>query len=597
MNKELHLIVLWQNSRHKEKEILEDIQKNLKIVECIEIEWTPDKVAKNFSRFYGQKLPSRSFKEKECGRGKFLLITLFDENPKYEFVETSRGFEKVNTNMFYLKDKYRSWTGGGSKIHGTNNPAETNHDITLLLGKNYEDYLSQAPKSWDGNYRQLKKDVTGSDGWKDLEEFFYTLNATINYCVLRNYEILPEQFRSDLHGDIDVLTDNYNDLVYLTNASPVYKQPYRVHHKVKIGGKDVLFDFRFVGDNYYCYDFEENILKNRILNDKNIYTPNKENAFYSLIYHCIVHKKVIAADYYEKAKKLYDALDLDKKELDKYEFPFDYYYGLLNDFIKRNSYFYIKPNDHSVFYNKKHLSVEKIIKWLETSYNIKDIRPYMIGTSLSEYLFFTGTLDGNKLFIKWGGLGRAVQTEYKGAKKLYSQNNENFAKPYLYNCNNGKNFVALEYIEGTMLNKIMQNDNLSEEQIDSYTEQLEKIALEFEKAEYIHRDIRPANIMVTDDGTLKLIDMQFCVNLKPFKVTRDLIKYWSTIANLGEKYSVGMYCWDDMYSINKVINELGRHSKKVKSLIGKYRLNLSFLKIPYFIIKAPRFIYKKFLKK
>ena len=103
MNKELHLLVLWQNSRHKEKEILEDIQNNLKISECIEIEWTPSKVADNFSRFYGVKLPNRSYKEKECGRGKFLLLTLFDENPNYEFVETSRGFEKVNTNMFYLK--------------------------------------------------------------------------------------------------------------------------------------------------------------------------------------------------------------------------------------------------------------------------------------------------------------------------------------------------------------------------------------------------------------------------------------------------------------------------------------------------------------
>ena len=55
MEKELHLIVLWANARYKEKEILEDISKNLEIVECIDISWTADKVANNFTRFYGVK--------------------------------------------------------------------------------------------------------------------------------------------------------------------------------------------------------------------------------------------------------------------------------------------------------------------------------------------------------------------------------------------------------------------------------------------------------------------------------------------------------------------------------------------------------------
>ena len=598
MNKELHLLVLWENSRHKEKEILEDLQKNLKIVECIEVEWTPNKAAENFSRFYGVKLPSRSFKEKECGRGKFLLITLLDENPNYEFVETSRGFEKVNTNMFYLKDKYRSWTGGGSKIHATNSPTETNHDITLLIGENYEDYLKHAPETWNGRYRSLKRDITGSDGWKNLEELFYTLNATINYCVLRNYEILPEQFKSDLHGDIDILTDNYSDLVSLVNAVPIFKQPYRVHHKTKIGSEDVYFDFRFLGDNYYCYEFEKSILYDRKLNEKGIYVPNDENAFYSLIYHCIVHKKKIASDYHEKVRKIYDRLNYNVSELNNYKFPFDYYYKLLNEFMKKNNYYFIKPIDFSVFYNKKHLSIGKIINWLETTYDIKNIQPYMLGHSPSaNFLYFTGTFENNKLFIKWGGLGRAVQTEFKGAKKLYSENSFHYAKPYLYNCNNNKKFIASEFVEGSMLSKLMENGELTKAQIESYAKQLEEIACDFEKTGYIHRDIRPDNIIVTDDGTLKLIDMQFCVNLRPFKITRDLINYWTTIANLGEKYSLGMYKWDDMYSINKIITELGENSTKVQNLIGKYRLNLSFLSIPYCIIKAPRFIYKKLLKR
>ena len=38
------------------------------------------------------------------------------------------------------KEKFRDLTGGGHKIHSTNSPLETNHDLTLLLGINYNDY-------------------------------------------------------------------------------------------------------------------------------------------------------------------------------------------------------------------------------------------------------------------------------------------------------------------------------------------------------------------------------------------------------------------------------------------------------------------------
>ena len=63
---ELHLMVLWANARHKEKEILEDIGNHLKILECYDIKWTDKSVSDNFSRFYGVKLGKSSAKAKEC---------------------------------------------------------------------------------------------------------------------------------------------------------------------------------------------------------------------------------------------------------------------------------------------------------------------------------------------------------------------------------------------------------------------------------------------------------------------------------------------------------------------------------------------------
>ena len=596
MDKELHLILLWQNSRYKQQEILDDIQKNLKISECIEIEWTKENVASNFTRFYGVKLPNRSFKEKECGRGKFLLITVWDENPKYEYVETSRGFERVNTNLFNLKSKYRSWTKGGHKIHSTNTIPETNHDITLLLGINYNDYIKTAPEAWNGQIRSIKRDITGCHGWKDLNEFFYTLNATINYCVLRNYEILPEQYKNDLHGDIDLLTDNYNDMVFLTNAKPVFKQSYRVHHKIRIADTDVLFDFRYIGDNYYYSEFEENILCNRELNDKNIYVPNNENALYSLIYHCLIHKKKIAADYYQKVKVLFDNAKIDNKnKINEYKYPFDYYYEILNNFMYSNHYQYTKPKDLSVYYNEKCTKIKHIEKWLSTHYNISDIRPYMLGVfyTTSGYQFLTGYLNGRKIFIKWGGMANSVVNEFKIGKKLYEQNNTNFIEPILFNFNNNRNFIAMEFIEGKMLFDIMEKENISEHQKELFVKQLQDIAESLEAKEILHRDIRPQNIIVTKDNILKLIDLQFATGYNPFKIKRHLLKRWYDLYGLGNDYKVSMYCWDDMYSINKIINELGCTNKEIEQKIGLNRVDLFYFRILFYVFMVIKFIYKK----
>ena len=138
MKKELHLMIIWKNALSKKEEILKDLENNFKIRNKYYINWSKKNYSKNLSRFYGTALPDGCDKETHCGRGKFLLLILEDENPKYEERLTSHGNEVVNVNMFDKKTEYRKLTGGGHKIHATNNEDETNHDLTLLLGKNIE---------------------------------------------------------------------------------------------------------------------------------------------------------------------------------------------------------------------------------------------------------------------------------------------------------------------------------------------------------------------------------------------------------------------------------------------------------------------------
>ena len=50
--KEIHLFIIWENGRNKEKEILGKIEEDFRILNMFEIKWTEEKIAENFSRFY-----------------------------------------------------------------------------------------------------------------------------------------------------------------------------------------------------------------------------------------------------------------------------------------------------------------------------------------------------------------------------------------------------------------------------------------------------------------------------------------------------------------------------------------------------------------
>ena len=80
-NRDLHLVIIWQNGRYKQKEILNYISNTFQIVEQYEINWNKNNFSKSLTSFYGTNLPPNSKKELHCGNGKFLVITFYDLNP------------------------------------------------------------------------------------------------------------------------------------------------------------------------------------------------------------------------------------------------------------------------------------------------------------------------------------------------------------------------------------------------------------------------------------------------------------------------------------------------------------------------------------
>lgn len=528
---ELHLFILWENALPQKQCILDDINNHFSVVQNYLITWTPELVSSNYSRFYGTKLPSNSEKERVCGSGPFMLIIVKDEAPVYDYRKTSSGQEYVNVNMFDAKTRYRLWTNAGHRVHGTNNEIETNHDLTLLLGINMFDFLDG--KRPDSNDVNLHFDIIGAKSWHSFRELFYVLNSTISYCVLRNYENLPDGFDNSIHGDIDLLVDNYKNAQLILNSHACFEPECRVGNIARVGNIDVSFDLRFVGDNYYDSRWEKSILFSSEINKNGVKCMSPENQYYSLLYHAFIHKKYIAKDYPDKLSTLGSAIGI------KYINDATCTVSQLDTFMTKNRYEYIKPIDESV------------------TYNIHNLR-------LSSYAFrygsFVKRLEIDELNCSSSVYQRASSYVKMGTDWLIN-NEKRFLKLLDGECNSPKvlaegqneegRWIEISNIEGISVSLFFKNKNNNNPiYVREYVLEVINLLKVLHSHHIIHRDFTPENQLiriVNGHVELGLIDFGWAVY--EFEL-RDCPNPLS----LGGRYAMEAG-YSDIYSASVFFNE------------------------------------------
>ena len=356
--KELHLFIIWKNALNKKQDILADIRTKFSVIKILNINWSDELFAANMTRFYGQNLPDQSFKEQHCGKGEFCLIVVEDESPLYRDRVTTHGKETVNSNMFDSKRKYRDLTGGGHRIHGTDNIEETKHNLVMLLGLSPDEFVQKYKDN--SSEETISCDLTGATGWDSIEQLLVVINHLTNYVIMRNFEPIPKEYTMESHGDIDLLCDDPFLMKYILNAEPIYPGSDRVLHNVLIKNEKVLFDFRFVGDNYYDSTWQKDILKNRVM-QRGFYRPSSEDYFYTLLYHALVQKPHLTQDYYDRLQVL--AHDAHIKEPIATVEALD---SCLQKYMLSKGYNYVEANDVTVYINQtytnlKSLSVKRVI--------------------------------------------------------------------------------------------------------------------------------------------------------------------------------------------------------------------------------------------
>ena len=353
---EIHTFIIWEKARSKE-EIISDIKKNFKVLQTYEITWSDEEFERNLLRLYGNSLKKASSKKVVCGSGAFLFIVIKDENPKYEKRDTLHGEDTVNVNIFDKKIEYRKIAGGGQRVHATNSEKESNRAIGLILNKSFKDFENDDENNLI--VKQIQNDLVGTKQWDSLEQFFTILNQSLEYVVLRNYEGLPKEFKVGFQGDIDILAEDKNEIELITNGKKISPQDLGRRFRIVVNGEKIHLDLRYTGDGYLDENWQKDILKYKV-NENGIFVPSKENYFYSYLYHCLIQKKSISENHFEKLSKLGKTIDkkLDDDKINNKE-------SLrmnLENFLKSKHYSYSKPIDNSVYFDMDFVKQSKIIE-------------------------------------------------------------------------------------------------------------------------------------------------------------------------------------------------------------------------------------------
>lgn len=92
------------------------------------------------------------------------------------------------------------------------------------------------------------------------------------------------------------------------------------------------------------------------------------------------------------------------------------------------------------------------------------------------------------------------------AKAVAALNHPNICTIHDVDEHNGRQFIVMEYIEGSTLREKMKESGLEVQTVLSYTVQILKALKEAHSKEIIHRDIKCNNIMVTPDDRIKIMD-------------------------------------------------------------------------------------------
>jgi hypothetical protein len=138
------------------------------------------------------------------------------------------------------------------------------------------------------------------------------------------------------------------------------------------------------------------------------------------------------------------------------------------------------------------------------SIGLADCRPFLENKLVND-IFYEGLFNGRPCIVKCSSRApESIENEYTLSSRLHAVDPLHFPAVYAFHPGPFA-FVVTEKVEG--------NRSLEDEPDDRYANEVLAILDSLYKANVVHRDFLPTNLLIAPDGHLKLIDMQFAVDM------------------------------------------------------------------------------------
>lgn len=177
--------------------------------------------------------------------------------------------------------------------------------------------------------------------------------------------------------------------------------------------------------------------------------------------------------------------------------------------------------------------------------------------------------DGDVFQLRHKELGRdIIRINHTGSADVYNllkrYAHRNIARIYEVHTSGSSVTVLEEYIDGMTVGEVLQTGLYTENGVRKIAAQLCD-ALEFvHSIGVVHRDIKPENIIITSDGTVKLIDWNAARIHKKY-ISSDTITMGTTGYAAPEQYGITQSdARADIYSVGILMNVMltGEHPSK-----------------------------------
>jgi eukaryotic-like serine/threonine-protein kinase len=132
-----------------------------------------------------------------------------------------------------------------------------------------------------------------------------------------------------------------------------------------------------------------------------------------------------------------------------------------------------------------------------------------------------------------GADSKACEHLRREARTASSLNHPNICTIYEVGEQSGEAFIAMEYVEGKSLSKIIRPEGLPVETVIRYGLQIASALEHAHNHGVIHRDLKPLNVIVTPQGDAKILDFGLARQGDPAEFDKKTLETVSSAATTG----------------------------------------------------------------